>query len=153
MSPRRDARIEQTLTFRILVAANRIAQPFAERHGRALDLSLPDWRCVMALASAPGSSGEAVARRMAMDKMAVSRSLRRLEKVGRVTSEPDPAHPKRRHWELTDAGWSVVDAVLPDALARDEAAFGGVPAVDRASLFELLDAMIGEGDEACLPLG
>lgn len=143
MSLRRDDRIDQTLTFRLLVAANRIAQPFAERYGRALGLSLPDWRCVLALASAPGASGEAVARRMAMDKMAVSRSLRRLEAAGRVRAEPDPAHPRRQRWQLTEAGWAVVDAILPDALARDAAAFGDAPAVDKASLFKLLDALIG----------
>ena len=142
MSERRDDRIDQTLTFRLLVAANRIAQPFADRHGRALGLSLPDWRCVMALASAPGASGEAVARRMAMDKMAVSRSLRRLEAAGRVRAEADPGHARRRLWHLTDAGWAVVDAILPEALARDAAAFGDGPALDRAQLFRLLDALI-----------
>ncbi len=145
MPPRRDPRIDQTLTFRILVAANRLSQPFHERFGRALDLGLPDWRCLMALAAAPDSSGEAVARRMAMDKMAVSRSLRKLDAAGRVTAQADPNHARRRRWRLTEAGWAVVDAVMPEAMARDEAAFGDLSHDDRAAMLRVLDALAEPG--------
>ena len=142
---RRDPRVARTLAFRILVAANRLARPFDARHGAALDLRLPDWRCMMALAAEPGLSGEAVARMMAMDKMAVSRSLARLAAQGRVEARADPSHARRRRWSLSEAGWTVVDRILPDALDRDRAAFGDLPEHERDRLLAILDRLGDDG--------
>jgi DNA-binding MarR family transcriptional regulator len=139
---RRDPRIADTLTFRVLVAANRIAQPFAERVGARFDLTLPEWRCMMALAAEPGRSGEDVARMMSMDKMSVSRSLRRLAKSGRAEAQPDPANAKRNQWQLTAAGWEVFDAIVPSALARDEAAFARLDPEARRLVHEVLSGFL-----------
>lgn len=136
--PRVDKRIEETLTFCLLIAVNRIVQPFQESFGKPHDLTLPEWRCMMALASHPGSSGEEVAQRMAMDKMAVSRSLRRLEQSARVNREPDPANARRNSWELTPQGWEVFDEILPAALERDRRAFAAMPKHEKARMMALL---------------
>jgi len=135
---RADSRIKETLTFRLLVAVNRIVQPFQERFGKPNDLTLPEWRCMMALAAHPRSSGEDVTRRMSMDKMAVSRSLRRLEQHGRVRREQDPANARRNLWELTEAGWDLFDTILPGALERDRKAFAAIPEDEKARLMALL---------------
>jgi len=144
---RRDARMANTLTFRVLVAANRIALPFAERVGQRFDLTLPEWRCMMALAADPGVSGEDVARKMCMDKMGVSRALRRLRKAGRVAVQPDPANSKRNQWIMTDTGWQIFDQILPQALARDEVAFSKLDGDKRKLIFDVLaafDALLEE---------
>lgn len=135
---RSDKRIEETLTFRLLVAVNRIVQPFQENFGKPHDLSLPEWRCMMALAAHPGSSGEEVARHMAMDKMAVSRSLRRLEKKRRVDRQADPTNARRNSWEMTDDGWALFDLILPAALERDRHAFEDIPAKEKDRLMSIL---------------
>ncbi len=138
---RTDERIADTLTFRILIAANRIAQPFAERVGQKHDLTLPEWRCMMALATEPAISGEDIARKMGMDKMGVSRSLRRLAKAGRVQATPDPANSKRNQWRITQDGWTLFDLIVPEALARDDAAFANLDAPSRALVMEVLAAL------------
>lgn len=138
---RTDPRIADTLTFRILVAANRIAEPFPERVGRKFDLTLPEWRCMMALATEPGISGEDIARNMCMDKMGVSRSLRRLAKGGRVIGVPDPANSKRNQWQMTPQGWQVFDQIVPEALARDEAIFAELEPESRAMVIDVLAAI------------
>ncbi len=136
--PRRDARVEETLTFRLLVAVNRIVQPFQDAYGKTFDLTLPEWRCMMALASKPGSSGEDIARHMAMDKMMVSRSLRRLEKNGRLIRTQDPANARRNAWEMSEAGWDIFDTILPSALDRDRKAFEHLPEDTKANLIQIL---------------
>ena len=136
--PRRDDRIARTLSFGLLVAANRVARPFAEAHGRRFGLSLPEWRCMMALAAAPDSSGEDVARALGMEPMTVSRALRGLAEHGRAAARPDPTHGRRRRWRLTDDGWAVVDVVAPDALARDAALRDGLGSEEAARLMALL---------------
>ncbi len=135
---RTDKRIEETLTFRLLVAVNRIVQPFQDNFGKPHDLTLPEWRCMMALAAHPGSSGEAVAQRMAMDKMAVSRSLRRLETLGRVARQPDPTNARRNSWEMTMDGWALFDLILPAALERDRRAFKDLPKEEKNRLIAIL---------------
>jgi DNA-binding MarR family transcriptional regulator len=136
--PRRDRRIEQTLTFQLLVAVNRIVQPFQERYGSRFDITLPEWRCMMALSTEPDSSGEDVARKMSMDKMGVSRSLRRLEKHGRVERRTDEGNRKRNMWRLTDAGWALFDTIMPEALARDRQAFARLDEAERQRMIRVL---------------
>lgn len=119
-------RIADAPTFRILVAANRIAAPFEAEFDEALDLTLSAWRSMMAPARAPGSSGEAVGRAMGMDRMTVSRSLRRLR--GRAERTPEGG---RNAWALTAEDWEAFDLVMPRALERD------------AEVFEDLDARTG----------
>lgn len=145
---RRDLRIADTLTFRVLVAANRIAQPFAERIGQRFDLTLPEWRCMMALAAEPEVSGEDIARGMCMDKMGVSRALRRLHKAGRVEVEPDPVNSKRNQWCLSDAGWEIFDQIMPQALARDEVVFSSLEREKRELIFDVLEKFARLADDA-----
>ena len=141
-SPRSDPRITQALSFQLLVAVNRLTRPFPEAIGRPNDLALPDWRCMMALAAWPDSSGEDVARAMGMDRMSVSRSLRSLERRGRAARQPDPANRKRQRWRMTDAGWDLFDRLLPEALARDAQAFGGLSAEERRHLADALSGVL-----------
>lgn len=138
MTERRAPDIENTLTFRLLVAANRVGQPFAAQFGRRLGITLTQWRCVMALAIEPGASGEAVARRMGMEKMTVSRALKRLHDLGHA--EREGPH-NRGAWRLSASGWALVDEIMPAALARDRAALAGVSEEQRQGLVTVLDRL------------
>ena len=141
-TPRSDPRITSTLTFRMLTAVNFIARPFQEEYSKRFSLGLTEWRCMMACATAPDSSGEDVARLMGMDKMTVSRSLRSLERAGRAARRADPVNRKRYQWRLTDEGWAVFDAIIPLALTRDENLFTDVSESERAAINRVLDRMM-----------
>ena len=140
--PRRDDRVCDTLTFRILVAANRIARPFPERIGERHDLTLPEWRAMMVLAGQPDASGEDIAQTLATDRMSVSRALRRLHSAGRVERRPAPG--RRNAWRLSAAGWCVFDMVAPLALERDLALLGGLSETDRSTIRDILERMAAE---------
>ena len=129
---RTDTRMVETLLFGILVAANRLARPFPERVGQAHDLTLPEWRCMMVLAARPGASGEDVAGELGVDRMSVSRALRRLRANGRATRLPAPG--KRNAWHLSDEGWTLFDTIAPQALERDRALLEGVEPEQRQAL-------------------
>ena len=137
-SPRRDRRVAETVSFRLLQAVNRMTRPFHDEFGRRFGLGLSEWRAVMALAAVPGSSGREVAEITGLDPMAISRALRRLEKEGRAARSPDPGNRKRQRWMLTREGWEVFDAVMPVALERDAHLFGHVSEADRAALDRVL---------------
>lgn len=140
--PRHDPRVTQTVAFQLLVAVNWLVRPFPEQVGKPYDLSLPEWRCMMALAAWPDLSGEDVARRMCMDRMAVSRSMARLRKAGRADALPDPANRKRLRWRLTDAGWVLFDTLMPKAIERDHEVFGTLSSDDRHRLAVALSGVV-----------
>lgn len=140
---RREPAIADTLTFRLLVAANRLGQPFAQQFGHRLGITLTQWRCIMALAVEPGASGEAVARRMGLEKMTVSRALRRLDRLAYA----EPSGPgNRRAWRLTASGWRIVDEIMPVALERDRAALAGVGEAERAAVATVLERIAAAPD-------
>lgn len=52
-----DPDLFSTLSFKTLVAANRMMPAFAEGPGQVYDLPITGWHCMMAMAAQPGSSG------------------------------------------------------------------------------------------------
>lgn len=122
--PGRDGRITHTVSFRRLRAVNRLTRPVHELCGAGFGIGLTEWRCLMTLPAEPGASGEDVARLMGLDRKAVSRTLRRLAHARRCSRAADPADRRRSARTLTDAGWRIVGAIVPEALARDAAMFG-----------------------------
>ena len=142
-TPRRDDRITRTVSFRLLRAVNRMTRPFHETFGRRFGVTLPQWRCLMALAAGPDRSGEDVAEAMGMDRMTISRTLRALEAAGRAERRADPHHARRNLWRLTADGWAIADAVIPEALARDGTLFGQLDREDWAALDRILGKLEG----------
>lgn len=102
----------------IHVVSNRISRAFyadiEARHG----ISLPEWRVMLTLARHPGMAAMAVADLWGMDKMAISRAVRRLEAGGLVKRAP--ARGDRRRWvlDLTPEGRRRFRAIEPMATAR-----------------------------------
>src|SRR5215510_12237391 len=88
----------------IHVVSNRISRAFyadiEARHG----ISLPEWRVMLTLARHPGMAAMAVAALWGMDKMAISRAVRRLERRNLVRRTPAPDDRRRWVLELTPEG-------------------------------------------------
>ena len=126
----------------IHVVSNRISRAFyadiEARHG----ISLPEWRAMLTLTRHPGMAAMAVAALWGMDKMAISRAVRRLERAGLVKRAP--ARGDRRRWvlDLTPEGRRRFRAVEPAATARYRDFLKGLAARDVAQLKRLLDKLI-----------
>ncbi|MCF6233662.1 MAG: MarR family winged helix-turn-helix transcriptional regulator [Rhodobacteraceae bacterium] len=117
---RHDTRAIETLTFRLILLLNLITKPFNASHGAQHGISLSEWRCIMWLAAHPGSSGQATANGIGLDRMSVSRNLRLLETKGSVSRKTDKKDRKRWQWCLTEPGWVIYDAIIPEAISRDQ---------------------------------
>ena len=105
--------LEEFLPYRLSVLSNRLSAAIAESYSRRFGLSIPEWRVVAVLAPAPGISAAEVAERTAMDKVAVSRAVRRLLQHGRVRRETAAGDRRRSMLELTPAGREVYDSIVP----------------------------------------
>jgi DNA-binding MarR family transcriptional regulator len=109
----------ETLTFRLIVLVNELVRPFNAGEGARHGITLSDWRCMLWIEAHPGASGEDTAEGTAMDRMTVSRCLRRLLAADLASRATDPADRKRSQWWLTDKGREVHAALMPRAFARD----------------------------------
>lgn len=134
--------VDEDLAYRILRLANLLAKPFHERYGARYDLSLAEWRIMMALAAHPKATATALADRTGMHIMNVSRSVARLVRMGRVLRETDRADRRRAVLRLSSKGRSIFQRIAPGAQARELAVRSALNAREAAALRHTLDTLI-----------
>lgn len=139
---RTDKRLADTIAYKMILAMNLMVRPFVEEHSRRYSLTLSEWRAMIALAAQPGMSGEDIAQMLYMEKMTVSRSLRSMEKSGRVVRSKDPNNLKRNEWQLTDTGWKLFNSIAEQALERQENLMSVLSAKEKAALSRTLDKLL-----------
>ena len=135
-------RVDQDLVARLLRLVNLIAKPFFSEHASRHHLSINDWRVMMALAVTPGVAASDICEQTGMHPMNVSRSVARLERLGRVKRYSDPQDRRRSLLQLTPAGRAVFGSIAPSAQAREEAVRRTLSARETVVLRALLDKMI-----------
>jgi DNA-binding MarR family transcriptional regulator len=111
--------LEKFLPYRLSVLSNRLSAAIAESYSRRFGLTIPEWRVIAVLALDPGISAAEVAERTAMDKVAVSRAVRRLISTGRARRETAAGDRRRSALELTPDGRRIYRRITP-ALRRYE---------------------------------
>lgn len=126
-----DSPAAPTLSFRrtptvlLTFAANRFTRAAAREYQHRFGIGAMDWRMLVMLAREPGSSVSHASRTIGIDKAAVSRSLKRLEKTGLVRSHTAGPDDRRRDWSLTGKGTRLHAKVLDLALDRQKKLLAG----------------------------
>ena len=116
--------------------ASDLDSTFAE-HG--IDASTFDVLATLRRQGAPYRlSPASLAQQSMITTSAVAQRLNRLEAVGLVARLPRPEDGRGKLVELTPAGQELVDRVLPDHLATEEAILDPLDAAERRTLAELL---------------
>jgi DNA-binding MarR family transcriptional regulator len=136
--PAPELHLERFLPYRLSVLANTISAAIASVYAERHDLSIPEWRVIAVLAQEPGLTAAEVAARTAMDKVAVSRAVARLEAGGRVRRDAVRGDRRRQRLALTRDGRDVYNKVVPWALEYERRL---VEALDPAALRALDDAL------------
>lgn len=90
------------------------ATVYARRHG----LTLPQWRLLHRLQESGPLGFSELCTIAFFDKAQASRVLGELRRMGLVSMTGDPAHRQRRIAGLTEAGRTLADRILPEALAE-----------------------------------
>jgi DNA-binding MarR family transcriptional regulator len=132
------------ISLRIVRLSNLLSKPFFTRYAERFDLSLNEWRVMAMLSERPRIAATDVSVLTGMHPMNVSRSVRRLARMGRITRSTNSADRRRTCLELTPVGAAIVRKVAPGAVRREqllEQALG--PAGTRA-FNRLLDQVIVE---------
>ena len=133
--------LDRFLPYRLSVLSNRlssaISRAYIDRHA----IGVTEWRVMAVLGRYPGLSAGQVAQRTAMDKVAVSRAVARLQQAGLLEREVHDDDRRRSVLRLSPAGRGIHDEVAPQALAFEQRLLEGMDARERELLFRLLDRL------------
>ena len=122
----------------IHVLSNRITRAFESRLESNHGLSVPEWRVLLSLASQSGLTAKDIHERWAMDKMAVSRALRRLELQGQVKRNKNPGDARSYVLSITKKGTRLFQKILPSAHARYHEILSGLTVQEQRTLKRIL---------------
>jgi len=134
--------LEHFLPYRLSVLANTVSSALAQTYGRRFRLRVPEWRVLAVLGNYPDSSAGEVARRTAMDKVAVSRAIASLIEQGRVRRDTDPADRRRALLRLSPAGQALLAQIAPLARQYESQLLARLCAGERETLERLLEGLL-----------
>jgi DNA-binding MarR family transcriptional regulator len=128
----------------IHVLSRQIGRAFYGEIARRYGVGVPEWRVMLTLARRPAATSGEIAAQWAMEKMAVSRAVRRLERAGLVARRRVSNDRRRRALRLTAAGRRLYARILPAADARYRAIMACLGPAERAGLRRSLARLIAE---------
>ncbi len=130
--------LEAFLPYRLATLSNRVSRAIAALYSERFGISIPEWRVMAVLGERPEISANAVAERTAMDKVAVSRAVRRLLAKGLIERHFAPDDRRRSVLALSAAGRRVYDEIVPLARAFEARLLAALTHEERAILSLLL---------------
>lgn len=111
------------LPYRLSILSNTvsgaIAAIYEEQHG----LSVAEWRimAILGMERSARLTQKDLCTRTRMDKVQVSRAVKRLLEAGHLRRETDTEDRRRAHLHLTESGRAIYDDVAPATLAWERA--------------------------------
>ena len=144
---------ERSPYYQIWVLINLTARPFAALFGNRFHLNLTEWRVLLTIADRPGTSAQELSDYTGLDKMTVSRVVRRLEAQGRLVREDSEIDRRRRHLELTEDGWSVYDEIARAAVQREKQIYAGLSPDELVTLRALLSKLSTRARDGVMGVG
>ncbi len=126
------------LPYRLSVLSNRISRAIAGDYEKRFGLTIPEWRVMAIIGDEPELSATQVARRGAMDKVAVSRAVSKLIKAGRLNQRFAVDDRRRSVLSLTTEGRRVYDEVVPIARSYEDAVLAKISKRDQTNLNDIL---------------
>ncbi len=139
--------LEQFLPYRLSLLSNQISRSIARTYEQRFDLGVTEWRVIAILGRFPGISATEVAGKSAMDKVAVSRALRRLEDAGRVERRANRSDRRAKHLHLSQEGEAVYEAIAPAALECERNLLAVLTTKEREQLDRLVEKLLAASRE------
>jgi DNA-binding MarR family transcriptional regulator len=125
---------------RLLKLNNRLMAPFSTHLAHRYNISLNEFRLLMAIGRLGASASHELAGHTGVNAMSVSRAVGTLQRHGRITVETDPANRRRKVLRLTEEGERLYAIMRPHTEAVADYLLRGMTEADIARL----DATVGQ---------
>lgn len=137
--------LQRFLPYRLTTLSNKISQALAAQYSQRFDLSIPEWRILAVLGEGIPLSAAEIVQRTAMDKVAVSRAVKKLLDKQRLEKNQDSSDNRRFALSLSASGQALYEEVVPIALEYErrliaELSHDEIENMDK--LFNHLDSVI-----------
>ncbi|MEM1080943.1 MAG: MarR family transcriptional regulator [Pseudomonadota bacterium] len=139
--------LEQFMPYRLSVLSNRVSQGIAQTYQSRFGLSVTEWRVIALIGRYPGLSASEVAKRSAMDKVAISRAVRNLLDQGRIEREASPDDRRTRHLTLSASGLDIYEQIVPAALAYQKQLLSALTPEELTQFDRLVQRLSGRAVE------
>jgi DNA-binding MarR family transcriptional regulator len=118
--------------------AGKISNSASATYRPRFGVGITDWRIMAMLASEAWISAGRICSATGLDKAAVSRSLRVLERAGLIDIRPDQADQRRQSVALTRNGLAMHDRIVALAIEREQWLLQSFSAGERKRLLDFL---------------
>lgn len=148
--PSTSTRLADFIPYRMSVTTNAVSDLIAGEYRARYGLKIPEWRVMAVLGDAGTQTQRALVGATRMDKVAVNRACKVLEERGLVARSPNISDGRSHHLELTSAGRTMFNLIMPLALDMEARLFGCLTARET----QMLKATLGKLDgQAAAMLG
>jgi DNA-binding MarR family transcriptional regulator len=135
-------KLERFFPYRLAVLAEAVSRSMAQVYDQRFELTRDEWRVLAALAEVRSMKTGAVIAYTTLDKMAVSRAVKRLERDGLIARDADPDDGRGHVLCLLPAGRALYRRIVPVVLERERFLFEGLSEAERAALDAALDKLL-----------
>lgn len=130
--------LQQFLPYRLSVLSNRISDSLANKYRKRFGINVHEWRILSALGEEKKLSAVAITNRIAMDKVTVSRAVKRLIEKGLILKDLDSKDQRSYELALSGEGVKMYQQLVPIALAHEQEVIANLTLKDKENLLELL---------------
>ena len=135
------------LPYRLVVLADEISRTVAQIYGDRFNLTRPEWRIIASLEELGPVFATDICAHSTQDKMTVSRAVASLETKGLLQRRDDPQDRRNKLLELTPAGHSLYQKLVPLVLAREAYLIETLTPEERGLLDRLLTTLLQRARE------
>ena len=134
--------LETFIPYRLAILSNKVSSAIANFYAERFKIGIPEWRVLTVLSRFEGLSAAEVGEKTEIDKVAVSRAVSKLLKLGYIKRKFAKEDRRRSVLALSANGKRVYQEVIPEALSYEKKLMNGLSATERKTLDELLDKLM-----------
>lgn len=133
--------LQKFLPYRLSALTNRISQSLAVKYSKRFGINVHEWRVLAVLGEEDALSAVAITNRIAMDKVAVSRAVKRLIDKNLVIKNIDSDDQRIHELALTEMGINMYQQLVPIALEHEKIMTDKLTYKERIDLLKLLSKL------------
>ena len=132
------------IPYRLSVLSNKISRGIADLYESRFQINTQEWRIMAILGEQPEISASEVATRTAMDKVAVSRAVKKLLASGKLERSFSDNDKRRSVLALSKSGLSIYQEIVPMAKKYEQKLLSNLSKKDQLIFNRLLDSLENE---------
>ncbi len=130
--------LDEFLPHRFAALAQSLSREIEERHRKQHKLPMKDWKVMQALALHGELMPSDIHRLGVQNKAQISRALKCLLDRGLVAKRPHPDDNRTFSVSMTEEGWAIYGAIVPQMRQRQDEIIGNMPDAEVDELRRLL---------------